>query len=146
MPYFQIFDEWQWKSDVVEGNWYNCVETQLNIYYFYVRIPSGCVYEDLGTTYIFGNIRDALCCLSSHNNSRIDLQVPDFLNGGEPGLFRINKIFKSAKLEGTYIALTSNNKWFVLQQDIDSQNLDLVSADKIEVWSIPQKSNTYSLT
>jgi len=124
-------------SDSPSSYW-RSVEMQLSIFYYHVHIPPKAnEQKGIGTNIICGDIRDALNFLSEFPGSTLSLQTPEWVNNGEPGLYRVKTLYKSADPTAQpYIATCINNKVFILDLDSESQRIDPDEIIKTIHWAL----------
>lgn len=120
------------------------VEMQQSVYYFHVHIvPRTTDSEPMGTNFLCGSIEDTLEILSDYPQSTLSLQIPPWLNKGEPGLYRVVAIHKSTDPAGQpYIVECANGKMHILQLDECSQKINPAAVEKVTLWPQPQAATT----
>ncbi len=122
--------------DSTEYYW-RAVEMRFSVYYYHVLVTPDMSDENSSrTTILCGSIESALGLLNNFPRSSLALQVPDWLNNGEPGLYRVAAVYKTAvSVAQTYIAECADGKMFALDLDQESMDLTLNEVEKVTLWT-----------
>lgn len=134
-PLYAVFDD----PEKPSLRW-RAVELPLVVYYYHV-----CVAIDYGKEsetrfdLIIGELKDALRTLAAHPGSTLALQTPEWANNGDPGLFRVNAIYKASTPQDRFhVAECANGKVFKLTLNSDNNDIDIATIKKDLVWPTPQ--------
>ena len=144
--YFETRLEWEDLDPMLRSfddpynsiSYWRSVEMQLSSYYYHVHIPpKSNGNKGIGTNILCGDTKDALNFLREFPESTLSLQIPAWLNNGEPGLYRVKIVYKTADSSvQPYIAKCVNNEMFILDLDTDSQSIDPIEVKKTIVWAL----------
>lgn len=147
--HFKTLSHWEYKNPidaVFDEPEHPCfrwraVELPLAVYYYQVHFVPNTISLNIScTNFLLVRIEDVLEIISKFPKSTIYLLTPSWANNGEPGLYRVNALFKTTNAseqidDQMHIAECVGGKIFaldILAQDINDLNLSTV--EKIKLW------------
>lgn len=149
--HFGTYPTWQVKNPVFSAFedpeqpalLWQAVEMRLSTYYYLVHVKLDSIEKVARcTTILCVTVQDALDFLRAYPGSTISIMVPEWLNDGEPGLYRVTAIHQSVDPSAQpHIAECANGKMFILQIDLYSQRIIPNTVEKVTLWTEPRKVN-----
>lgn len=121
---------------------WRAVEVTMSTFYYHVHfVPNSPDSDAVETDVILGSIYDVMDILLHYPVSTLLLQIPAWLNRGEPGLYRVVAIYKPVdSKEQPFIAECADGALHVLDSLVMGKKKysHLLKLNKVALWTFPK--------